>query len=66
VENSEISENHLKAKDADRQLAGLDGVGQVPKYRQENREAKGRRRKVANEAGTRFGRMLIVRATIRW
>jgi len=43
VEISEKSENHLKAIVGWRQTAEGDGLGRVPKYRHENRGAKGRR-----------------------
>jgi len=45
VENSEISESYLKAIVDSRQAVGLNGIGQVPKYRHENRGAKRKRRK---------------------
>jgi hypothetical protein len=59
VEISENSENHLKAIVAWGQATEADRVGQVPKCRHENRGAKEKRGKTANETGTRSLRMLI-------
>ena len=47
VEILENSESHLKAIVDWQQMAEGDGFVQVPKYRHENRGAKGRRRKSA-------------------
>jgi hypothetical protein len=59
VEISENSENSLKAIVGGRQMAEVDGVGRVPIYRHENHGAKEKRRKAANEAGSRRRQVLI-------
>ena len=52
MENSKISENHLKAIVGWLQVIGEVGFRQVPIYRRGNRGAKKKRRKVALEAGS--------------
>jgi hypothetical protein len=59
VDNSEISENHLKAIVGWRQVAGMVGVRQVPIYRQGKRGAKGKRGKLGLEAGSLGWQVLI-------
>jgi hypothetical protein len=59
VEISENSENSLKAIVGGRQMAEVDGVGQVPIYRHENHGAKEKRRKAANETGSQRWQVLI-------
>jgi len=58
VENSEISENHLKAIVGWLQVIGVVEFRRVPIYRQGNRGAKGKRGKVALEAGSWGWRVL--------
>ena len=55
MDNSEISENHLKAIVGWLQVLGAAEFSPVPIYRQGNRGAKGKRRKVAIEAGSWSG-----------
>jgi hypothetical protein len=58
VDNSEISENHLKAIVGWRQVVGIVRVRQVPIYRQGKHGAKGKRGKAALEAGSRSSQVL--------
>lgn len=59
MDNSEISENHLKAIVGWLQVVGVVGFRRVPIYRQRNRGAKGKRGKVALEAGSCTPEVLI-------
>lgn len=53
MENSEISENDLKAIVGQRQVDEMVGFAGVPIYRHEKRRAKRKRRKSGLEAGSR-------------
>ncbi len=56
---SENSENHLKAIVGGWEVAEVDGLAGVPKYRHENGGAKGKRRRVGKGAGSRGWRVLV-------